>query len=176
MPPFRPLPQGLGGMGGLSGLPFFLPGPPPPQFAQPSPEPSQVGPVPSPGYEPTVAGYVSDPSLTPLESIGAAPRSLDSPLESSVEFTTSGKVCDAAQGLEYWGYSVKETSGSSPATFVIRRGTGPNAPVIDYINLLSTESDRDTFPKGIRASEGIYLEILTGAITIVVRYKFAPPE
>jgi len=166
----------------LGNLPFALRGPEYYQLAQnpiynpaaPSALPF-MGPGPSglapSGYQPSPETYGTGNTALGLVEIPAAQRfEVEAPLEISLEVTSSTQLVSQAPGLRLCGFSAKETGGS-PATAVIRRGNGTGSPVLLHLNLSASGTAGDVWPVGLRASEGVYFDLLTGAMNFVAYYK-----
>lgn len=79
----------------------------------------------------------------------------------------AGDVCTL------YGWAVAETTGAASAAIRLRDGLDANAEVIARINLLASESDRDTFtPHGIIVSTGhLWLEVLSGSVEGVLFWR-----
>lgn len=172
----------------LGNLPFPLAGPPWQQLGQAPPTPHSP-PPPSGGGGPAflgpmpigVAPAVAMPSLPtfqgplgPLEIAGLVQRvELDAPLEITIEAVGSSQLVVATAGLRFCGYTARETGGGV-ATAVVRRGVGAAAPVLAFINLSAGQGGNTVFPVGLRASEGLYFQLASGAMSFVAYYKIVP--
>ena len=63
------------------------------------------------------------------------------------------------------GFNLHETTGASSAFVKIHDGQDTSAPVMLFISLGAGESTRDWyFPGGLKFKQGVYVEIVTGAI------------
>jgi hypothetical protein len=78
---------------------------------------------------------------------------------------TDQAIAAAAAGTRFMGFSVRETTGTTPALLNFRRGTSNIDPIMVSITLGANESAREWYgPDGIAAAEGIWLERVTGTI------------
>jgi hypothetical protein len=68
------------------------------------------------------------------------------------------------------GWSVAETSGTTPAAIRLIDGATNTGEVFTRINLLASESVRDWYiPKGVRCSTGrMFLQVISGSVEGVV--------
>ena len=75
----------------------------------------------------------------------------------------------AAAGLRYFGFSVKETA-ATPATaiFILRNGNDATDPPIEQVTLNPSESAGAWRAPGVDAADGIYLDMISGEIDLVV--------
>lgn len=71
----------------------------------------------------------------------------------------------------YYGFSFRETSGSSAATIRIHDSGDDTGGLLDSVQLAPGESAREFYPGGIRAEEGIYVDVVTGAVEGSVRVE-----
>lgn len=77
----------------------------------------------------------------------------------------------AVAGLRYLGFTAKETAAAA-ATATVHHGATNAGPVIDHINLAANETTREWYgPEGIAAPNGIFFELLTGAMSFGARSK-----
>lgn len=87
----------------------------------------------------------------------------------SIALTGSNQAICATQGI-YAGFSIRETSGGAVA--VVRIWDNPSAAsgtVLEEISLASGESARENYPAGIRASLGVYVQVVSGAVAGSIR-------
>lgn len=77
-----------------------------------------------------------------------------------------------AQRAIYFGFTVRETSGSAVAT--VRIWDNPSAAsgtILDTIQLAAKESAREFYgPMGIEALTGIFIEVVAGTVEGSVRH------
>lgn len=172
----QPLPGNLGAVGGLGGLP--LQGPPLSNFAIPGS--GEGGAFGTPGGS-APGGSVDLPSATayaelpPLDQIdGGIVLGEVLGIDTTFEFTSSQKALEARPGRKFFGYSVKETSTTDSAKAVVRRGVGSSGPPLAYINVAAGQTAADVFERGLACAEGLYFELLSGAMTIVLYYSGGP--
>ncbi len=71
----------------------------------------------------------------------------------------------------YYGFSLRETSGSAAATVRIYDGDTAAGALLDTIQLVAGESAREFYPGGVRAQEGIYVDVVSGAVEGSVRVE-----
>ncbi len=84
----------------------------------------------------------------------------------SVTLTGSDQVIAAFPGVIYMGFTLRETAGST-ATLRIwdsKDSTFTNNTLLDTISLTANESAREYYPEGLHVTEGIYIDILSGAV------------
>lgn len=62
------------------------------------------------------------------------------------------------------GWSVRETTGAAIATVIFRDGHNSDGEEIAAVTLAAGESDRDAFPFGISLIDGLYLDVVSGAV------------
>ncbi len=63
------------------------------------------------------------------------------------------------------GFSLRETTGTTDATVILRDGADSAAPLVAVVQLAPGESVRDWFgPGGLGVSEGIYVHVSAGTI------------
>ena len=63
------------------------------------------------------------------------------------------------------GWSIRETSGTASAVVRLRDGVDASGGLLATISLAAAESARDWFmPTGIGFANGLYIEIVTGAV------------
>jgi hypothetical protein len=71
-----------------------------------------------------------------------------------------------------WGYTFQETAGDATASITIHNGDANTDPVIGYINLAAGESIPPTMlPIRIPAPDGIFVEVVTGAVEGTIFYE-----
>jgi hypothetical protein len=178
--------------GGLGGLPFPLPGPNPwelgesPPWAYQQEAPGGAGPSgaeflgPMPvGVAPSIAlpSINTDMGVGPLgtSEIGGIQRTEeDQALEVSSEVTSDSPLVVATPGLRLCGFTAKETTGGAPARAVLRRGAAAGAPVLCFVGLDAGAYAGEVFGSPLRANEGIYFDLVSGAMTLVCYYKVVP--
>lgn len=85
--------------------------------------------------------------------------------------SASGDVVQPAQGVcTYYGFSLRETSGSATATCRVRE-TGASGKILDTIQLVAAESAREYYaPQGIRCDGDLYFELVSGAVEGSIRH------
>ena len=71
----------------------------------------------------------------------------------------------------YYGFSFRETSGTNPATVRIFDNSSASGGLLDTIHLSAGESAREFYAPGIRAENGIYVDVVSGAIEGSVRVE-----
>jgi hypothetical protein len=71
----------------------------------------------------------------------------------------------------YYGFSFRETSGSASATVRIYDGDTATGALLDAVQLSAGESAREFYPGGIRAQEGVYVDVVSGAVEGSVRVE-----
>lgn len=85
--------------------------------------------------------------------------------------SADGAIAPALAGTRYLGFSCRETAGA-PATFAVRHGTTNADPIIDFVTLNANESAREWYgPDGLEAPNGIFFDLITGAVDIAGRFK-----
>jgi len=73
------------------------------------------------------------------------------------------------RGCLLGGWSVKETTGATPATVQLFAGADNRDQLVADINLLASESVRDVAPgDGIECDGGVAAVVTAGSVTVVV--------
>lgn len=70
----------------------------------------------------------------------------------------------AQSSATYCGFSIRETSGSNPATVRVWNGTSATGTILDDIALSAGQSARELYPEGVLADLGIFVQIVSGTI------------
>ncbi|HKZ20291.1 MAG TPA: hypothetical protein VJQ57_09290 [Acidimicrobiia bacterium] len=81
----------------------------------------------------------------------------------SVAVSASGAVaCDS-----YWGFSLRETSGSASAKVIIHKGTDNTGTALDVVNLTANESAREVWSvaESVGPLRSLYVEVVSGAVS-----------
>lgn len=80
----------------------------------------------------------------------------------------------SAQGppKSYYGFSLRETSGTTGAIVEIYDGTSTAGELIESISLAPGESARESYamPGGVGLATGLFVDIVSGSVRGVVRY------
>jgi hypothetical protein len=72
--------------------------------------------------------------------------------------------------VRYSGFTIRETGGTVGAIVrVWDNASAASGTVLDEISLAAGESAREFYPGGIRASYGVYVQVVSGAIAGSVR-------
>jgi hypothetical protein len=75
-----------------------------------------------------------------------------------------------ADATIYRGFSIRETSGSAAAVVrLFDNASAASGTVLDEISLASGESVREWYEGGIWAVNGIYVDVVSGAVAGSVR-------
>lgn len=69
----------------------------------------------------------------------------------------------------YRGFSIRETGGSTAVVRVFDNASAASGTVLDEIALVANESAREFYTPGIRAANGIYIDVVSGAVAGSVR-------
>lgn len=70
----------------------------------------------------------------------------------------------------YYGFSIRETSGSASALVrIFDHASAASGTVLDEIALAAGESAREFYNGGIRAVNGLYVDVVSGAVAGSVR-------
>lgn len=83
----------------------------------------------------------------------------------------------ATRPLVYHGFSLRETSKTADAIVrIFDNAASAAGPILDEISLTAGQSAREIYPSDptayrILAVEGIYVQIVSGAVTGSVRYE-----
>ena len=87
----------------------------------------------------------------------------------SVAMTGSDQVVSNVT-KRYRGFSIRETSGASGATVVIYdNASAASGTILEEITLLPGETGREWYNTGVIATNGIYLDVVSGAVAGSVR-------
>jgi hypothetical protein len=68
----------------------------------------------------------------------------------------------------YVGFAVRETAGAA-AIVRVYDGTSASGVLLDQITLAANGFDRAHYPGGIRAANGIFVDIVSGAVVGSIR-------
>lgn len=83
---------------------------------------------------------------------------------------TGGDQLVATGGAMYRGFSIRETTGSATAVVRVYDGAGAAGTLLDTVSLGAAESARELYGScGIWASDGIYVDVVSGAVEGSVR-------
>lgn len=83
----------------------------------------------------------------------------------------SGDESVSLDPSNYYGFSFRETSGSAPATVRIYDSDTATGTLLDTVQLVANESTADFYPGGIRAQNGLYVDLVSGAVEGSVRVE-----
>ncbi len=87
----------------------------------------------------------------------------------AIALTGNDQVVSANPSL-YYGFSIRETSGSATALVRIFDNASTNSgTVLDEISLTANQSARELYPDALRAVNGVYLDVVAGAVAGSVR-------
>lgn len=88
----------------------------------------------------------------------------------SVALTGSDQAVRAS-GCTYHGFTIRETSGVAVAVVnIYDNASAASGTLLDTISLAANESAREDYlPQGIRAGNGIYVDVVSGAVAGSVR-------
>jgi hypothetical protein len=86
-----------------------------------------------------------------------------------VALTGSDQVVSAARAF-YGGFTLRETSGSAPAIVrIFDHASAAAGTILDEIALNASESAREFYSGGLLAQNGIYVDVVSGAVAGSVR-------
>jgi hypothetical protein len=71
----------------------------------------------------------------------------------------------------YYGFSFRETSGSATATIRIYDSDTATGDLLDSVQLAAGESAREYYAAGVRAQNGIYVDVVSGAVEGSIRVE-----
>lgn len=87
----------------------------------------------------------------------------------AVALTGSDQVV-AAGRTYYRGFSIRETSGSASAVVrIYDHASAASGTVLDEISLVAGESAREWYEGGVWAANGVYVDVVSGAVAGSVR-------
>lgn len=87
----------------------------------------------------------------------------------AVALTGSDQVVSATR-TAYRGFCIRETSGSASALVrIYDNASAASGTVIDEISLVAGESTREWYESGIWTSNGVYVDVVSGAVAGSVR-------
>jgi hypothetical protein len=70
----------------------------------------------------------------------------------------------------YRGFTLRETSGGAAAVVVLYdHASAASGTIIEQISLAQGESARELYPDGVRVSNGIYVDVVSGAVAGSIR-------
>lgn len=85
--------------------------------------------------------------------------------------TITGDESVSLAPANYYGFSFRETSGSASATVRIYDGDTAAGALLDSVQLSAGESAREFYATGVRAQDGIYVDVVSGAVEGSVRVE-----
>lgn len=85
-----------------------------------------------------------------------------------VALTGSDQVVRATHGT-YCGFSIRETAGAAAVVRIYDHASAASGNLLDTIRLAANESARECYPRGIRADNGVYVDIVSGTVEGSVR-------
>lgn len=86
----------------------------------------------------------------------------------SVALTGSDQAVRATASV-YSGFTVRETAGSTALVRIFDNASAASGTVLDEISLSANESAREFYPGGLWADNGIYVDVVNGAVAGSVR-------
>jgi hypothetical protein len=87
----------------------------------------------------------------------------------AIALTGSDQAVSATR-VYYRGFTIRETSGSAAAVVVIYdHASAASGTVLEQITLNPSESTREWYETGIWASNGVYVDVVSGAVAGSVR-------
>jgi hypothetical protein len=87
-----------------------------------------------------------------------------------VAMTGSDQVITATAGVFYQGFTLAETSGTAGALVrIYDNAAAPAGTLLDIVSLCISESAREYYYPGIPVQHGIYLDVVSGAVSGSVR-------
>jgi hypothetical protein len=92
----------------------------------------------------------------------------------SVNLTGSNQqIVTAAPVVHYRGFTVRETSGTTSALIRLFDNTAASGTILEEIALTASQTARELYPQdgALIASNGIYAQIVSGAVSGSVRYE-----
>jgi hypothetical protein len=88
----------------------------------------------------------------------------------TVALTGSDQAVRATEAI-YAGFTIRETSGSAAAVVVIYdNASAASGTIIEQIGLAQGESAREYYLNGIWCVNGIYVDVVSGAVAGSIRY------
>lgn len=120
----------------------------------------------------------NNPIVTLVDSNGASysasnklPTLTSQVVLQTESIATTGNAVISNYGCQYQGFSLKETTGSTPAAVRIwNHASAASGTLLEEITLGAGESAREFYPNGgIQADLGLYIQVVSGAISGVVR-------
>lgn len=72
--------------------------------------------------------------------------------------------------ITYYGFSARETTGTTAAVFRVRDGGVVGGLILDTVKLAPGESAREYYTQGLNARGGLYFELVSGALEGSIRY------
>lgn len=103
----------------------------------------------------------SDGSSTIAVSIGGSPTV-------AVALTGSDQAVSAS-AKDYRGFTVRETAGATAVLVIYDNASTNSGTILENIGLLANESRSEFYPAGVKTSNGIYVDIVSGTVAGSVR-------
>jgi len=69
----------------------------------------------------------------------------------------------------YYGFTIKETAGSTADVVVYDNASTNTGTILEQISLGPKESAREFYPGSIRVSNGVYVDVVSGAVAGSIR-------
>ncbi len=85
-----------------------------------------------------------------------------------VALTGSDQVVRTTHGT-YSGFSIRETAGATAVVRVYDNASAASGTLLDSISLAANESAREYYLAGIAVANGIYVDVVSGAIEGSIR-------
>lgn len=85
-----------------------------------------------------------------------------------VALTGSNQAVLANYG-QYCGFTIRETAGATALVRIFDHASAASGTVLEEISLAANESARECYTRGVRADNGIYVQVVSGAVAGSVR-------
>lgn len=69
----------------------------------------------------------------------------------------------------YCGFSIEETAGASAKVRIWDNASEASGTLLDPVGLRASETAREYYESGIRVTNGVYVEVVSGAVAGSVR-------
>jgi hypothetical protein len=70
---------------------------------------------------------------------------------------------------DYRGFGVRETAGATAVLRIYDNASAASGVLLDVVSLVANESARELYPGAIHASNGVYVQVVSGTIEGSVR-------
>jgi hypothetical protein len=89
---------------------------------------------------------------------------------SVVNLTGTDQAVVAGKAV-YQGFTIRETAGAAAVVRIFDNASAASGPILEEISLAANASAAEHYPGGIEAFAGIYVDVVSGAVSGSVRIR-----